>query len=93
MATPNPTPGISIPDRSEWNTGLAVALEPQVRRVLAPNPSPFTFTGTQTYLVGSGRDVAVIDPGPIGTGEVLRGALSGTGDGFLHDAGAKQYTK
>lgn len=29
----------------------------------APNPGPFTFTGTNTYVVGS-RDVAVIDPGP-----------------------------
>ncbi|CCA91561.1 MBL fold metallo-hydrolase [Novosphingobium sp. PP1Y] len=37
---------------------------PLVRRVLARNPSPFTYTGTQTYLVGSGSDVAVIDPGP-----------------------------
>ena len=34
-----------------------------VRRILAPNPSPFTFTGTQTYVVGAG-EVAVIDPGP-----------------------------
>lgn len=34
-----------------------------VRRILADNPSAFTFTGTQTYLVGHG-DVAVIDPGP-----------------------------
>ena len=34
-----------------------------VTRVLAPNPSAFTYTGTQTYLVGT-RDVAVIDPGP-----------------------------
>jgi glyoxylase-like metal-dependent hydrolase (beta-lactamase superfamily II) len=40
-------------------------LSPLVRRVLAANPSPFTFTGTQTYLVGDGNgDVAVIDPGP-----------------------------
>jgi len=31
--------------------------------VLAGNPSPFTFTGTQTYVVGSG-EVAIIDPGP-----------------------------
>lgn len=36
---------------------------PNVRRVLAPNPSPFTYTGTQTFIVGTG-EVAVIDPGP-----------------------------
>lgn len=47
-----------------WPTGTAEELEPLVRRVLAPNPSPFTYTGTQTYLVGGGKDVAVIDPGP-----------------------------
>lgn len=40
-----------------------VTLEPLVRRLLAPNPSPFTYTGTETYLVGRG-EVAVIDPGP-----------------------------
>ena len=38
--------------------------EPLVRRVLAPNPSPYTYTGTQTWIVGAGKDVAVIDPGP-----------------------------
>jgi hypothetical protein len=42
--------------------------EPLVRRVLAPNPSPYTFTGTQTWIVGAGADVAVIDPGPAGGG-------------------------
>jgi glyoxylase-like metal-dependent hydrolase (beta-lactamase superfamily II) len=42
---------------------IAQTLTPLVRRVLAPNPSAFTFTGTQTYVVGTG-DVAVIDPGP-----------------------------
>jgi glyoxylase-like metal-dependent hydrolase (beta-lactamase superfamily II) len=45
-------------------TGLAETIEPLVRRVLAGNPSAFTFTGTQTYVVGNGADVAVIDPGP-----------------------------
>ena len=38
-------------------------VHPLVRRVLAPNPSPFTNTGTQTHIVGHG-EVAVIDPGP-----------------------------
>lgn len=66
MSASNPAPGVSIPAQSEWNTGLAVELEPLVRRVLAPNPSPYTFNGTQTYLVGSGKDVVAIDPGPMG---------------------------
>ena len=43
--------------------GTPVQLEPLVARVLAPNPSPYTFTGTQTHLVGT-TDLAVIDPGP-----------------------------
>lgn len=47
-----------------WPVGMAEAPEPLVRRVLAANPSPFTFTGTQSYVVGAGDNVAVIDPGP-----------------------------
>jgi glyoxylase-like metal-dependent hydrolase (beta-lactamase superfamily II) len=43
---------------------LAEPVDPLVRRVLARNPSPFTYTGTQTYIVGAGEEVAVIDPGP-----------------------------
>ncbi|HEX8642260.1 MAG TPA: MBL fold metallo-hydrolase [Allosphingosinicella sp.] len=47
----------------EWPTGRVEQVHPLVRRLLAGNPSPFTYTGTQTYIVGRG-DVAVIDPGP-----------------------------
>lgn len=47
----------------DWPTGRIERPHPLVRRILAPNPSPFTFTGTQTYVVGDG-EVAVIDPGP-----------------------------
>ena len=38
-------------------------LEPGIARVLAHNPSAFTYYGTQSYLLG-GREVAVVDPGP-----------------------------
>jgi len=38
-------------------------LEPGIARVLAHNPSAFTYYGTQTYLIGT-DEVAVIDPGP-----------------------------
>lgn len=41
----------------------AEPLEPGILRVLAGNASPFTFTGTQTYLAGK-RELAIIDPGP-----------------------------
>ena len=43
--------------------GECVQLGPLLRRVVAKNPNPFTFTGTGVYLLGVG-DVAVIDPGP-----------------------------
>lgn len=43
--------------------GEAVRLSERVTRVTASNAGPFTFAGTNTYVVGT-RDVAVIDPGP-----------------------------
>jgi glyoxylase-like metal-dependent hydrolase (beta-lactamase superfamily II) len=39
-------------------------IAPGVRRVLCGNPGPFTFRGTNTYILGEGLSVAVIDPGP-----------------------------
>jgi glyoxylase-like metal-dependent hydrolase (beta-lactamase superfamily II) len=43
--------------------GRCDRVSPRIRRVIAKNPGPFTFTGTGTYIVGAGA-VAVIDPGP-----------------------------
>ena len=43
--------------------GEAVPVAPGVQRVTVNNPGPFTFHGTNSYIVG-GRSVAVIDPGP-----------------------------
>ena len=52
-----------MPGMEDWPTGKVEQVAPGVRRLLAGNPSPFTYTGTQTYIVGDG-EVAVIDPGP-----------------------------
>jgi glyoxylase-like metal-dependent hydrolase (beta-lactamase superfamily II) len=44
--------------------GAAVQATPLIRRVIANNPSKYTYFGTGTYIIGHG-DVAVIDPGPV----------------------------
>ncbi len=50
-------------DREAPPAGRLETLSPRVRRLVAGNGGPFTFTGTCSYVVGRGR-VAVIDPGP-----------------------------
>ncbi len=56
---------VRIPFRREleFEYGQVAQVAPGIRRVIARNPSPFTFHGTGTYILGQGR-VAVIDPGP-----------------------------
>jgi glyoxylase-like metal-dependent hydrolase (beta-lactamase superfamily II) len=56
---------MDMPDLSNEPYAIAESVSPLIRRVLAYNPSPFSYTGTQTYIVGHG-EVAVIDPGPLG---------------------------
>jgi glyoxylase-like metal-dependent hydrolase (beta-lactamase superfamily II) len=55
-------------DRESFTYGVSQTVAPLVRRVIAENPSKFTYFGTGTYIVGgdvNGRgDVVVIDPGP-----------------------------
>lgn len=51
----------------DFQYGRADKVSPLIRRVIANNPGPFTFTGTGTYIIGRpepGAGVAVIDPGP-----------------------------
>jgi glyoxylase-like metal-dependent hydrolase (beta-lactamase superfamily II) len=57
----SPIPFVTL---DEPHYGAAVPVSPLVRRVIANNPSKYTYLGTGTYIVGHG-DVAVIDPGPI----------------------------
>src|SRR5206468_1209740 len=53
----------SPPNRVDAPYSSLEQLEPGIARVLAHNPSAFTYYGTQTYLIGE-AEVAVIDPGP-----------------------------
>jgi len=64
--------------RFEPAYGTAIQVAPQVRRVTVNNPSPFTFHGTNTYLVGD-HSLAVIDPGPVDDAhfEALMRAIAG----------------
>jgi hydroxyacylglutathione hydrolase len=58
--------------------GRAVAVAPGIERITAPNPGPFTFHGTNSYIVGTSC-VAVIDPGPENEAhwQALTAALAG----------------
>jgi len=62
----------------EFEYGAPRQISPLVRRIVANNPGPFTFTGTGVYVIGRGQ-VAVIDPGPDQPGhlDVLLEALAG----------------
>ena len=54
---------MQAPDDFDPQIGVAEELEPGLRRIVAPNPSPMTYRGTNTYVLGN-RGLAVIDPGP-----------------------------
>ncbi len=58
-----PSNDLPPPGSAERPPSGLTRLSDRVRRIVAPNPSPFTFTGTCVYIVGEG-EVAVIDPGP-----------------------------
>jgi glyoxylase-like metal-dependent hydrolase (beta-lactamase superfamily II) len=45
-------------------TGSVVRLAPTLQRIVAPNPSPLTGAGTNTYVLGTAGRYFVIDPGP-----------------------------
>jgi glyoxylase-like metal-dependent hydrolase (beta-lactamase superfamily II) len=71
---------VEIPFRREFSFeyGRLEPVAPMIRRIVARNPSPFTFRGTGTYVVGQG-EVAVIDPGP-DFPEHVEGLVAGLGD-------------
>jgi glyoxylase-like metal-dependent hydrolase (beta-lactamase superfamily II) len=67
MATRNQAPEEDLeeapPPPEPLEPGVARALSPMVRRIIAPNPGVMTGPGTNTYLIGI-DEVVVVDPGP-----------------------------
>lgn len=49
--------------------GQVVEIAPGVRRLCCNNPGPFTWTGTNSYIIGE-EDVAILDPGPADEGHI-----------------------
>ena len=63
--------------------GVAQEVAPGVRRIVANNPGPYTFLGTNSYVVGSG-EVAVIDPGPAEQSHLAAIAAAIKGERLAH---------
>lgn len=63
--------------------GRCETVSPGIRRIVADNGGPFTFTGTCTYLVGRG-DIAVIDPGPDDEDHVAAILAASRGERITH---------
>ena len=61
--TPPPSP-LRLLTEPEPPRGVATTVAPGIRRVVADNPSPLTYHGTNTYLIDGDAGVTVLDPGP-----------------------------
>jgi glyoxylase-like metal-dependent hydrolase (beta-lactamase superfamily II) len=74
--SPDPVTEGDLPPRRPIVHGVASALSPLVRRIVADNPGHMTGPGTNTYLVGI-DEIVVIDPGPADPGHL--DAIAGCG--------------
>jgi glyoxylase-like metal-dependent hydrolase (beta-lactamase superfamily II) len=63
--------------------GVPQEVAPGIRRIVANNPGPYTFLGTNTYVVGTGQ-VAVIDPGPADESHLRAIAAATRGERLTH---------
>lgn len=76
MASPAPT--LSFDRSFAAQTGVPVVVADGITRITAPNASPYTFTGTNSFLLGHER-LALVDPGPVDASHfaALRAAIGG----------------
>jgi glyoxylase-like metal-dependent hydrolase (beta-lactamase superfamily II) len=77
------TTGIPFVREMWFRYGRADVMSPLIRRVVAKNPGPFTFTGTGAHIVGRGQ-VAVIDPGPDDPAQVAAILAATRGEQITH---------
>jgi len=63
--------------------GVPQEVAPGIRRIVANNPGPYTFLGTNTYVVGNGQ-VAIIDPGPADERHLKAIAAATRGESLTH---------
>jgi len=63
--------------------GVPQEVAPGIRRIVANNPGPYTFLGTNTYVVGNGQ-VAIIDPGPADERHLKAIAVAIRGERLTH---------
>jgi glyoxylase-like metal-dependent hydrolase (beta-lactamase superfamily II) len=68
-----------------FDYGVASAVGPGLRRIVANNPGPFTFKGTNSYIVGTG-EVALVDPGPDDAAHraAILGEIAAKGERITH---------
>lgn len=73
-----PSPVLSFDRDFDPQTGQAIKVAEGVVRITAPNASAYTFTGTNSFLLG-GQRLALVDPGPDDAGHLaaLRTAIGG----------------
>ncbi|HLJ70662.1 MAG TPA: MBL fold metallo-hydrolase [Roseiarcus sp.] len=70
-------------DAEDAEAGVVKRVSPLVRRLIAGNPSPFTFTGTCSYIVGQGS-VAIVDPGPLDEAHIAALLAAMRGESVRH---------
>src|ERR1700730_4520078 len=61
--SPRMTDDVPFDKSFDLEPGRVREVAPRVRAIVADNPSPFTFKGTMSYIIGRGK-VAILDPGP-----------------------------
>lgn len=64
--------------------GQVEQVAPGIRRVVCGNPGPFTYRGTNTWIIGSGASVAVLDPGPEDTAQLAAILHATEGERITH---------